>query len=155
MHKSFTLHFIIYVTIFIDYILSFFIRKITINTLCISITICIILFIQLKVNNRYIFKSSLKISFSSNEIYLFTSSDTKNQSFPEDKAYEHISTATVKDTIEIRPFYDTSHCTTLLQPISHVDIIYIHNYCTNRHITLTKINPRPYLQRNTNIYRPN
>ena len=69
MYKSFILYFIIYVIIIIDYILSFVKRKITINTLFISITIYNILFILIKVNNRNIFKSSLKMIFSSNEIY--------------------------------------------------------------------------------------
>ena len=77
MHKPITLYFIIYIIIIIDYILSFVIRKITINTLCISITICNILLMQIKVNNRCVFMSRLKISFSSNEIYFCTSGDTR------------------------------------------------------------------------------
>ena len=77
MYKSFTLYFNIYVLIIIDYFLSFVIKNITINTFCISITICNILLMQIKVNNRCVFMSRLKISFSSNEIYFCTSGDTR------------------------------------------------------------------------------
>ena len=55
MYKSFTLYFNIYVLIIIDYFLSFVIKNITINTFCISITICNILFIKkIKLNNIYV-----------------------------------------------------------------------------------------------------
>ena len=49
MYKSFTLYFIVYVITIIDYFLSFIIRKITIDVLCISITICNMLFKQIKI----------------------------------------------------------------------------------------------------------
>ena len=61
MYKSFTLYFIVYVITIIDYFLSFIIRKITIDVLCISITICNMLFKQIKIKNRCVFVSSLKI----------------------------------------------------------------------------------------------
>ena len=91
MYKSFLLYFINYVIIIIDYILSFVKRKIIINTLFISITIYNILFILIKVNNRNVLKSGLKMSFSSNEMYFCTSGDTKKWSLPVDKAYKSIS----------------------------------------------------------------
>ena len=59
-----------------------FIGNSIIYTLCISIIICNMLFIQTKLNNKYVLISTFKMIVPSNEVCFCTTSDAKNSSYP-------------------------------------------------------------------------